>query len=201
MVRVEGSLTVLRRNGARGSFSVGDLVTNIGEFKVKDAILDQFEPGEYVGEFIIKWIQPATFTWRGRVSVENRATLADIIVHTADERKDVPQAQAPERDPMDERPEPAPAPEPAAPAVNNAPAPVPVESAQASAAPPDSADEDVALFGAELHELFTQRAQVKLDPTLDRELFRKQRDRLKAAGYRFDPKQQAWSIEREAAMA
>lgn len=192
MVRVEGSLTVLRRNGARGSFSVGDLVTNIGEFKVKDAILDQFEPGEYVGEFIIKWIQPATFTWRGRVSVENRATLADIIVHTADERDDVREPQPPERDPIDERPV-LPQSELNAPSSDNTAAPAPIAAAVALA--PDLAEEDLALFGAELHEQFQQRAEVKLDPTLDREWFRKQCNRLRKAGYRPDPKRQVWFIE------
>lgn len=200
MVRVEGSLVVARRTGSRGSFSVGDLVTSIGEFKVKDAILDQFEPGEYRGEFVIKWIQPATFAWRGRVSVENRATLSDIIVHSVDERDDVPSTQTPpERDPMDERPEPVPPAQVAAPTTVGADEPTPTVAAAKGAAstptPASPVSGDEALFGDELYPLFTHQLQVKLDPTLDREQFRKQRDRLKAVGYRFDAKLQAWQIE------
>jgi methionine synthase II (cobalamin-independent) len=34
---------------------------------------------------------------------------------------------------------------------------------------------------------------VKLDPTVDRNLFRRQRDALKALGYTFNPAAQSWT--------
>lgn len=196
MVKVEGSLVICRRSGSRGSFSVGDLVTSIGEFKVKDAILDQFEPGEYRGEFVIKWIQPTTFAWRGRVSVENRATLADIVVHSiTDANDDVPTQTPPERDPVDEKTEPVVA-QRASVLVHVPPAPAPVaaEGAHALDASLDLLNEDAVLFGDEVFALFCRRLRVKLDPTVDRELFRRQCKRLKASGYAFDSKPQAWNF-------
>lgn len=198
MVRVEGSLVISRRIGSRGSFSVGDLVTSIGEFKVKDAILDQFEPGEYCGEFVIKWIQPTTFAWRGRVSVENRATLADIIVHSiTDSGDDVPVQTPPERDPVDEKTDQAlPVREQHLPdAIPQQREPVEVASASAPQVATRLVDDDAVLFGEEVFALFSRRLRVKLDPTVDRELFRRQCKRLKTSGYAFDSKPQAWNFE------
>lgn len=42
MITVTGVLTVKQITGANGKFCTGDLNTSIGEFKVKEAILDQF---------------------------------------------------------------------------------------------------------------------------------------------------------------
>jgi hypothetical protein len=49
MLQVNGTLTVKKIHGAKGAFSVGDLVTEVGTFKIKDALLDQFEEGRYQG--------------------------------------------------------------------------------------------------------------------------------------------------------
>jgi hypothetical protein len=50
-------------------------------------------------------------------------------------------------------------------------------------------DPDAELFGA----LWPLRAQVKLDPTVDRRRFRRQRDRLRALGYGFDRATAIWT--------
>ena len=47
---------------------------------------------------------------------------------------------------------------------------------------------DAELFGL----LWPLADALKLDPTVDRNVFRKQRDRLKAIGYRFEPMGQQW---------
>jgi hypothetical protein len=52
----------------------------------------------------------------------------------------------------------------------------------------------VKLFGAELGAKVWKREGIKLDPTVDRSLFREQRDHLKELGYRFDAKAQAWAV-------
>jgi hypothetical protein len=52
----------------------------------------------------------------------------------------------------------------------------------------------VKLFGAELGAKVWKREGIKLDPTVDRGVFREQRDHLKELGYRFDAKAQAWAL-------
>jgi len=192
-ISVRGTLVVTRKRGRKGEFNVGDLCTEIGEFEVKDALIEEFEPGKYTGEFVIKWIEPDSFSWRGKVFVKVRANVEAIYIDEADE---TPQAAhtalPPEPDPADPTP---PRDEPAA-AVDA------VDQSSASAArrsratPSDEpATDDQVLFGAELYPLLEQRQAMKLDPTIDRVQFRQQRDRLKALGYTFDVKSQTWSSD------
>lgn len=203
-IRVRGTISIQRKSSSRGAFNVGDLDTEIGSFEVKDSLIEEFEPGKYTGEFIVRWIAPDSFTWRGRVFVKNRATLEAIFV---DGEEEAPAPTAPpEPDPLDHQgstassggpvalppSQPAPAPAPAAdlPAKGDkfAPsAPVPAST---------SDDDDLALFGLELHADVQRRQSVKLDPTVDRQQFRRQRDRLKELGYQFDAKIQTWLADR-----
>lgn len=207
MIRVPGTLIVNRRTGRNGAFSVGDLITAIGEFKVKDTALDQYEPGEYKGDFIIKWIEPHTNTWRGRVFVENRASLADIIITDAVEDSVTAEQKAadktpPERDPLEEASTSsahAPA-TPTKPESSETPVSEPVHQVETASRPanageiPGLSPEQRALLGDELSDLFDKRERIKLDPTVDREVFRKQRDLLRSSGYRFDSKGQDWYL-------
>lgn len=189
-IRVRGTISIQRKQSARGAFNIGDLSTEIGEFEVKDSLIEEFEPGKYTGEFIIKWIAPDSFSWRGRVFVKNRATLEEILVDEADEGASPPSAP-PEPDPIEHQSTKADAPAPSStsqPERREAP---PAEATKSQG--PDNAD--ALLFGAELFEQLQLCAVIKLDPTVDREQFRKQRDRLKAVGYSFDAKTQAWSIK------
>ena len=73
---LHGVLTIKSITRSKGSFSVGALATGIGTFKVKDALIDQYEPGRYTGNFVISEIYPTSYTWRGKVWVEVRARLA-----------------------------------------------------------------------------------------------------------------------------
>lgn len=201
-IRVRGTLSIQRRTSARGAFNVGDLATEIGEFEVKDSLIEEFEPGNYTGEFIIKWIAPESFSWRGRVFVKNRATLDEILIDEADDESAPPPATPPEPDPIDQAPANA---HPVMAAVPT-PSPSPARAPGAPQAAPDLDDinhgaltrasaADADLFGPELVELLDDRATIKLDPTVDREQFRRQRDRLKTLGYSFDAKAQTWSMK------
>lgn len=201
MIRVPGTLIINRRTGRNGSFSVGDLVTDIGEFKVKDTALDQYEPGEYKGDFIIKWIEPHSNTWRGRVFIENRATLQDIIIFDAVEDLGTAEASAaamtpPETDPLEESTgsseRPADVSNTSGVKMATATSDSLHQQDSAEAGSADLTAEQRVLLGDELAELYAQRQRIKLDPTVDREVFRKQRDLLKACGYRFDSTQQDW---------
>ena len=192
MVRLEGKLTVKHVNGKRGVFSVGTLNTGIGEFKVKDAVLDQYLEGVYDGEFVVSRIFNEGYHWRGSFITELRATLDSVKIKDADE-KPIPQGEA-EPDPAAELKA-----EDASPAKVEAEArsQPPVEAPASDAA---TAVSDSALFGVELYEMFVARRTVKLDPAIgadsaSRTKFREQRDRLKAVGYRFDSVNQSWSIK------
>ena len=49
MITAENALLRVKRvrQSKNGPFSVADLFTDFGEFKVKDPLLEQFEEGEY----------------------------------------------------------------------------------------------------------------------------------------------------------
>lgn len=193
-ISVRGTLVVQRKRGRKGEFNVADLSTEIGEFEVKDALIEEFEPGRYTGDFVVKWIEPDSFSWRGKVFVKNRASLEAIYIDEADETEGaVVPAMPPEPDPADT------ATAPTRTEANNEPEAAPTPPLEASSAPvattrSDSTD-DAALFGGDLFELLASRQPMKLDPTIDRLQFRQQRDRLKALGYTFNVKSQAWSCE------
>jgi Protein of unknown function (DUF3275) len=200
-VRVRGTINIQRKAGRKGDFNIGDLSTEIGAFEVKDALIEQFEPGKYTGEFIIQWIEPDSFSWRGRVFVKNRATLAEILVDEEDVGAPPP-STPPEPDPIDSTDMRA---QPSRLHVSkglddthkaNGAAGTSLDSAPLQASPPASpgaGSADLALFGQEIHELVQQGQPLKLDPTVDRELFRQQRDRLKALSFAFDAKSQTWA--------
>jgi hypothetical protein len=189
MIRISGILNVKSIKGSRGAFSVGELTSSVGSFKVKDQILDQFSEGSYEGEFLVAHIYPASYVHYGRVITEIRAKLAEIILPEGEE-KPLPEQTVPQ--------EPDPVEEPqavAAAAPAEAPADAAVDTQAAAGALTEEEAKDLALFGAELYGAVTKRDAIKLDPTVDRIKFRAQRDRLKGLGYRFDAARQAWGFE------
>jgi hypothetical protein len=200
MLHINGTLTVKKINGAKGAFSVGDLVTDVGTFKVKDALLDQFEEGRYQGEFAISSIYLSSYIWRGKAMTDIRANLVDVQldeVGMAAPEPSFPQSSTQdEPDPIEEeeaaRPQAARSAEPA----TDTTVVVVTPSGQVDVDPALAAL--VKLFGAELGAKVWKREGVKLDPTVDRGLFREQRDKLKELGYRFDPRVQAWAMDSDA---
>jgi hypothetical protein len=189
MIRISGILNVKSIKGSRGAFSVGELTSSVGSFKVKDQILDQFSEGSYEGEFLVAHIYPASYVHYGRVITEIRAKLAEIILPEGEE-KPLPEQTVPqEPDPVEE-PQPVVAASPA-----EAPADAAVDTQAAAGPLTEEEAKDLALFGAELYGAVTKRDAIKLDPTVDRLKFRAQRDRLKGLGYRFDAARQAWGFE------
>jgi hypothetical protein len=191
MLQVNGTLTVKKIHGAKGAFSVGDLVTEVGTFKIKDALLDQFEEGRYQGAFAISSIYLSSYIWRGKSMTDIRANLVDVQL---DEVGDVAPDVAPPQDEPDPIEEEATRPQ-ATPAIEAS-----AETTVVVVTPAGQVDVDpalqalVKLFGAELGAKVWKREGIKLDPTVDRGLFREQRDHLKELGYRFDAKAQAWAV-------
>lgn len=203
MIKLSGSIIIKQLSGKNGSFSVGELLTEIGTFKVKDTILDQYEEGRYSGDFLIQSIFPSSYIARGRVITEVRATIQSMFINdenTPDESRPPQASPAPlpseaEPDPLDEAPqqkpeahhEPQPSRTEAAP---ETPSATPVD---VSPAPADDNNADEALF-QDLYPLVAAKKPVKLDPTVDRLAFRQQRDRLRALGYTFRAQSQTWEV-------
>ena len=79
MQLIEGTLYVKSYRGRRGRFNVGRLVTDLGEFVVKDAILEELEEGGYRGSFGVGKLFLSTSTLpSGAAITELRARLDQV---------------------------------------------------------------------------------------------------------------------------
>lgn len=194
MITVSGTLAIRTIAGSRGNFNVGRLFTEIGEFAVKDSLIEEYDEGRYKGEFGIANIFPSTYFAGGRTVVEVRARLGSIALENITALHAADHAAPAEPDPIE-----APAPAAAAPAApsatassETAPRAAPSETDEAAVdASGDVESRHAALFA----DLWPLAAEVKLDPTVDRVRFRAQRDALKELGYRFQPVGQIWVKE------
>lgn len=182
MIQLRGNINIRTIDGRRGPFNVGALITPLGEFKVKDACLDQFDEGRYSGDFTIERIYPATYFAATRLIVEVRAQLGGMALDEVDELEAPADVNA-EPDPVDEAPVAAP----------TTPEPEP-ETPEATETTDDDAAKLQALFGT----LYPLDECVKLDPTVDRQQFRDQRNVLKRLGYRFQFDDQVWTLPQAA---
>lgn len=182
MITLRGVLTIRIVSGRYGDFRVGRLITGIGEFSIKDAVLAPYAEGSYEGHFGIGRIYPSHFTAGGRLIIEIRAELQTITLDDSqpEERYD----PLLEQDFTEEKPA--------------------TDFQKQGELPEDAQDApltetlnlvnqeelatDQQLFGL----LWPLGEQVKLDKTLDRNLIRQQRDRLYALGYQFKAIGQVW---------
>ncbi|QNR00121.1 hypothetical protein BGI51_22135 [Pseudomonas oryzihabitans] len=207
MIKIPGHLAIRTIQGRNGAFNVGRLSTSIGEFVIKDAVLEQHVEGKYRGEFVITEIRASSYSTGGRLVIEIRARLDSMMLEDLDALTayDNAQIDAQSPDPLDEeqpvaappskaRPQPArparPANAPAAPADDNAPFGMPVSPAAAPVTPaPDVDEADQELFGT----VWPLGETVRLDSTVDRQRLRQQCQRLSELGYAMDFKSQAWN--------
>ena len=226
MIRIPGVLTIRIVAGRYGDFRVGRLITSIGEFAVKDAVLDQYLEGSYEGVFGVNRIYPTNYSAGGRMIIEVRAEIQTIALSNINPLEQVEPLV--EQDPIEEDKAHAPASKPdpvtvvPTPVVKLTPEfdgqsqstlddfktdPEPLDQQTAGdcetsnatsgvvpitvMAPlePNSYEKDAKLFGL----LWPLGDQIKLDATVDRNLFRQQRDRLKELGYSFKPVGQLWT--------
>ena len=200
MIKIPGHLAIRTIQGRNGAFNVGRLSTSIGEFVIKDAVLEQHVEGKYRGEFVITEIRASSYSSGGRLVIEIRARLDSMVLEDIDALTayDNAQIDAQSPDPLDEeppvavpppkaRPQPArparPASTPVVPADDNAPFGMPVTPA------PDVDEADQALFGT----VWPLGETVRLDSTVDRQRLRQQCQRLGQLGYTMDFKSQAWN--------
>ncbi len=168
---VPGTLAIREINGRNGPFRVGTLQTAIGDFAIKDPILDQYDEGKYDGQFQIERIYQGHYIAGGRSVTEIRAKLADMVIEDIDTEAPAPIEAEP--DPIDvEKQEPVPAKD---------------KTETAPDSTPDTDDDS--LFGL----LMPLGEKVKLDASVDRKDLRLQIERLGELGYEFDAKTQTWN--------
>ena len=165
-----GTLAIREINGRNGPFKVGTLHTSLGEFAVKDSLLDQYDPGSYEGEFQIERIFQGHYIAGGRSVTEIRAQLANISINDID--AEAPKPIEAEPDPIDTEVKPESAP----------------SKHEEKTTLDDKNPEDDKLFGL----LMPLEDTVTLDPSVDRKVLRAQTVRLKELGYEFDAKSQTW---------
>jgi len=218
MITLSGQLAIRSVIGRNGAFNVAKLATTIGEFSIKDAVLDQYEEGKYQGDFVISQIKPSYYCTRsGTLIVETRAYLESMTLDEKDalSREEAAAVTPSVQDPAEEETV-KPKPQAAKPAKPNtadvldddtpfgmtteeltqqgiaAGATARPVSPKTSAGSPSAAETaentDVELFGL----LWPLGETVKLDATVERLTQRKQVERLKALGFVLDFKQQLW---------
>jgi Protein of unknown function (DUF3275) len=176
MISVPGTINIRAVTGRFGLFNVGTLDCTIGSFTVKDSSIEEFDEGSYSGDFVIEQIKPNSYFSSGRMVVEIRAKLNAILL-----RKDaLPQPVAPqhlEQDPIEED------------FIHSVYA-APSQEALLSAETTELGSNDFAekLFGI----LYPLGNVIKLDPTINRTLFRQQKETLKDKGYHFVASEQHW---------
>ncbi|QGF91769.1 DUF3275 family protein [Pseudomonas sp. CFSAN084952] len=203
MINIPGQLAIRTISGRNGDFNVGRLSTSIGEFVIKDALLDQYDEGKYRGDFLITEIRPSYYSTAGRLVVEIRAKLESMSLDDVDNltAEDAAKLSPSEPDPIDEESSSTPT-KPArqrktpttVTAESNVDKPSSPEEAPFGMPPPSSenaAELDAVLFGT----IWPLGDTVKLDTTVDRQRLRQQCTRLGELGYVLDFKQQTWNCQ------
>lgn len=206
MITAENSILRVKRirHSRNGAFSVADLTTEFGEFKVKEPLLEQFEEGEYQVTAWISEIFLGQYVAYGKAVTEIRVRLHDLQVHTEDQR---PAPREPiEPDPIDE-PEPIRLPR----TQPQEPSSTPTSETAASGdrrwdqfKKPRKAKEDCSTqtlgqpaaedspYDDETKAAIARRDPIEIDLSVGRALLRQQLQGLKDRGYRFDSKQKLW---------
>ncbi len=176
MISVPGTINIRTVHGRFGAFNTATLECSIGTFTVKDSSIEEYDEGSYVGNFVIENIRPHSYFTAGRVAVEVRAKLNAIILSKNVE----PQPVAPEnfeQDPIEED---------FAQGSYDGPSHETLSSVEALELGDDAFAEK--LFGI----LYPLGNVIKLDATINRTVFRQQREYLKDMGYHFVASEQHW---------
>jgi hypothetical protein len=189
MIKLPGQLAIRTISGRNGDFNVGRLATSIGEFVIKDAMLDQYKEGKYQGDFVITEISPSHYTYAGRLVVEIRAKLDSMSLDDVDDltSEDADQIESKVQDPLDEERQQPVKPKSQPPALDDE-KPFGMEKEETDEAATEK-NPDEALFGI----LWPLGDSVRLDVTVDRQTLRSQTKRLEQLGYALDFKTQCWS--------
>lgn len=78
MIQVTGTLSIKTIAGRYGNFNVGQLASEIGEFSIRDTLIEEYTEGIYQGVFAISRIFSGSYQTRNRFIIETRAILNQI---------------------------------------------------------------------------------------------------------------------------
>lgn len=169
-----GNLCVHYTQAEKKAIKAGWLECSLGRFRVQYEHLESMQEGNYDGFFEIAKIQPGSYCEKGRHYFEVEAILTQIASISSPK---LPQTQ--QEIPLEEK---AQTTESISKTDKDADLPIAITSTKIDNNP------DVELFGA----LWPLADTVQLDMTQNRNLIRKQNNRLDKLGYRFDEKRQCW---------
>lgn len=219
-IQITGTLVIKTITGRYGDFNTAKLSTSIGEFAIKDAVLDQYTAGRYEGSFLIQQIKPSYYsTAGGTLIVEIRAYLESMSLDGFDATVTTDDSLI--QDPVEEEASQLPNLKPELPEFETSssetpPAETPsledkitviTVSDKPQKTPPKPEPEEMP-FGMTKEELEQQAdpdpdqalfgllwplgQEVRLDATVDRLTQRSQVARLRELGYEMDIKSQMW---------
>lgn len=177
-ISIPGTLCVIERNGRNGPFTVAEINTEIGQFKLKHRVLEQFSEGSYSGVFILTRIYNQSNFSKGQIWVSLCADLDWDALQIMAQSEQVQVS--------------------ASLAVAELVAEHAADEAETADVPPATAipvpDEDlVADLPMLQQQIDAGRNRIKLDGSMsDRDAFRQLRQALKDKGYRFDGQSQSW---------
>lgn len=195
-VIVSGVLKITARNGRNGVFNVGELKTELATFKIKQAVLEQYEEGEYPGEFMIAQIFQSAFIYNGRSFTDLCANLVGLDILAAnlaapkpldpiDAQEDAAIYGSIAQEPINEPP--------VLPMVHRQDSTVYQESDEAT--PHQALDEIPVVSSMDALKALIEKhtTLIRLDTTLDRSLLTQMPPLLKQRGYCFNAQTQLWT--------
>ncbi len=194
MIILEGQITNKVINGVRGDFSVGNFMTDVGQFKIRSVLLDQYEEGEYQVRVSVNKIDLNSYMSKRNgiiitemeLDIDHLEMLDGEIKAVIDEPTE-PDASIDNDQPVDTEFKKA-----RMVIGREGVKAIPVATQDGKANTPiDDTNQDMAeLFG----HLWPLAGVVKLDSTTPRTQFIRQKEHLKSTGYQFNGKDQTWHL-------
>ncbi len=195
MIVLEGNITNKVINGVNGDFSVGNLKTEIGQFKIRSTLLDQYDEGEYRVRVAINHLDLNSY-----MSKTNGITITEIVadidhIELIDGQTKAVNTEQIEPDASVDSSEDKPAKVDKPKTVKTTPKKSSVKKPTATHEKDVTTSEDASELAELFGHLWPLGSVVKLDSTLPRPLFIRQKDHLKSVGYRFDGTDQTWHLD------
>ena len=184
MIQVTGTLSIKTIAGKFGNFNVGQLISEIGEFSIRDTLIEEYTEGTYQGVFAISRIFAGSYQTRNRFIIETRAVLNQIWLDGYHEGP--VSAESLEVDPLEQEGQFSRQTEQASPVTETVPVIVPIDPVT-QREPVSLPDEEICVGKQLFGELWPLGRSVKLDPSVGRVKMREQLAYLKQRDSQGEP--------------